>query len=56
VGDVSTQNIFIRDVDWTDSDIGEFAVLNDIEMAFLPEKRESRSETAFEIVYRQDLL
>jgi hypothetical protein len=46
----------LRDIDWTDSDIVEFAVLNDIEIALLPEKRESRSETAFEIVYRQDLL
>lgn len=45
----------LRDIDWTDSIIVEFAVLNDIEMALLPEKRESRSETAFEIVYRQDL-
>lgn len=44
------------DIDWTNSDIVEFAVLNDIEMALLPEKREIRSETAFEIVYRQDLL
>ena len=46
----------LRDIDWTHSHIVEFAVLNDIEMAFLPEKREIRSETAFEIVYRQDLL
>ncbi|SRR5258706_3270827 len=45
----------LRDINWTDSDIVEFAVLNDIEMAFLPEKRESRGETALEIVYRQDL-
>src|SRR6266700_5267795 len=46
----------LRDIDWTNSDIVEFAVLNDIEMALLPEKRDSRSETAFEIVYRQDWL
>ena len=45
----------LRDIDWTHSNIVEFAVLNDIEMALLPEKRESRGETAFEIVYRQDL-
>ena len=45
----------LRDIDWTHSDIVEFAVLNDIEMALLPEKRESRRETALEIVYRQDL-
>jgi hypothetical protein len=44
----------LRDIDWTNSDIVEFAVLNDIEMALLPEKRESRRETALEIVYRQD--
>ena len=35
------------------TDVG-FAVLNDIEMVLRPEKRESRSQTAFEIVYRQD--
>lgn len=45
----------LRDIEWTNSDIAECAVLNDIEMALLPEKRESRRETAFEIVYRQDL-
>ncbi len=44
----------LRDIDWTNSDIVEFAVLNDIEMALLPEKRESRRETTLEIVYRQD--
>ena len=41
----------LRDIDWTHSDIVEFAVLNDIEMALLAEKRESRSETVFETVY-----
>ncbi len=45
----------LRDIAWTNSAIVEFSVLNDIEMALLPEKRESRRETAFEIVYRQDV-
>jgi hypothetical protein len=45
----------LRDIEWTDSDIVEFAVLNDLEMTLCPEKRESRRETTFEIVYRQDL-
>lgn len=44
----------LRDIEWTASDIVEFAVLNDLEMVLRPEKRESRSQTAFEIVYRQD--
>ena len=46
----------IRDIHWSASiETVVAAVYHDIEMALLPQKREARRETAYEIVYQEGL-